>query len=159
MKNFITALLTIFLVACVPTKEMAVYVNEPIVGPKEIALVGNRAPWVIDIEKRLRSEGISIKRFASLGEATEKISESRSETKATATTRVILVLDGFAPNTGMTRCFGGGYNFNYISAEIIDAQNNETIAVYANSGYSEGCQPLSGTIFGDISGMVLNAFK
>ena len=55
MKNFGAILLTLVLAACVSTKEMAVYVDEPIVGSKEIALVGNRAPWVIEIEKRLRS--------------------------------------------------------------------------------------------------------
>ena len=157
--RYLMVCLALLLVACVPTREMAVYVSEPIVGPKEIALVGNRAPWVIEIEKRLRAEGVAIKRFASLGEATKQTSETQTETTATTTTRIILVLDGFAPNTGMTRCFAGGYNFGYINAEIIDSKNNETLSVYSNSGYSEDCPPLSGTIFGDITDMVLATFK
>lgn len=147
------------LASCVATKEVVVFADNPIIGPKEIALVGNRAPWVIEIERRLRSKGVKIKRFASLGEATQKISETRSETTTTTTTRVILALDGFAPNTVTTRCFGGGYNFRYINAELIDSETNETIAAYSNSGYSEGCQPLSGTIFGDITNMVNSAFR
>lgn len=118
-----------------------------------------RWPWFIEIEKRLRSEGVVIKRFASLGEATQKISETKSETTTTTTTRVILVIDGSAPNTTMTRCFGGGYDFSYINAEIIDSANNETISAYSNSGYSEGCQPFSGTIFGDITNMVVSTFR
>lgn len=151
---------TIFMLAgCVPTKEQAVYVTHAIDGPKEIALVGTRYPWVTQIETRIRKAGIKIKRFASVSEATEKLSDTTSETFNKATARVILVLDGFAPNTSMTRCFGGGYNFQFINAELIDAENNETIATYANSGWSENCPPLSGTIFGDITEMVVNTFQ
>jgi len=150
---------TLILSGCVTTKEQAVYVTQAIDGPKEIALVGTRYPWVSQIESRIRNAGIKIKRFASISEATEKLSETTTETYTKATARVILVLDGFAPNTSMTRCFGGGYNFQFINAELIDAKNNETIATYANSGWSENCPPLSGTIFSDITNMVVNTFE
>ncbi|MDB0016475.1 hypothetical protein N9E28_02880, partial [Alphaproteobacteria bacterium] len=80
-----------------------------------------------------------------------------NETFDKATARVILVLDGFAPNSSMTRCFGGGFKFNYINAELIDSLNNETLASYSNSGYSEGCPPLSGSIFEDITNMVFQS--
>ena len=144
---------------CVATKEKTVYVTTPINAPKEIALVGTRYPWVSQIETRLRAKGFKIKRFASVSEATTKVSSSTTETYNKASTRIILALDGYAHNTSMTRCFGGGYNFNYINAELIDAKNNETIAVYYNSGYSENCPPLSGTIFTDITEIVEGTFK
>jgi len=40
--------------------------------------------------------------------------------------------------------------FEYIDAELIDVKTNETVLHYSNSGYSENCPPLSGTIFKDI---------
>ena len=155
----IITLTTLALFGCVSTKEQAVYVTEAIDTKREIALVGIRHPWVNQIEMRLRKEGVKIKRFASVSQVTERISRNKKETYNEASTRLILVLDGFAPNTVMTRCLGGGYKFNYINAELIDALNNETIANYANSGYSEGCPPLSGTIFQDVTSMVLKVVK
>lgn len=151
--------LLVFLSGCVPTKEVATYITKPIDGPKQIALVGTRYPWVTQIETRIRKKGFSIKRFASVKEVTKKVSDTTTETYNQATARVVLVLDGYAPNTSMTRCIGGGYDFSFINAELIDAKSNETIAVYSNSGYSENCAPLSGTIFTDIANMVDGSFK
>ena len=145
--------------ACVSTKSEAIYASGVIEGERVVALSGSRQPWTVEIEKRLRAKGYAVKRFASVTQAIEQVSESRIETYKQASARVILHVDGFAPNTAMTRCFGGGYDFEYISAELIDALNNETLATYSNSGYSENCQPLSGTIFGDIVAMVDAVFK
>ena len=161
MKNIllILALNFLFLTGCVSTKEEATFILEPLDAPKEIALIGTRYPWMTQLETRLRDSGFKIKRFASVSEATEKISETKSETYNEATARVLMVVDGYAPNTAMLRCFGGGYQFQFINVELIDVSKNETIATYANSGYSENCPPLSGTIFSDINDMVNNTFR
>jgi hypothetical protein len=145
--------------ACASTKSEAIYVRGEIEGEHVVALSGSRQPWTVEIEKRLRAKGYAVKRFASVTQAIEQVSERRIEAYNQASTRVILHVNGFAPNTAMTRCFGGGYDFKYISAELIDALNNETLATYSNSGFSENCQPLSGTIFGDIVAMVDAVFK
>lgn len=88
--------------------------------------------------------------MASQNAAIEQTSESKTEIYNEASARFIMHVDGFAPNSSMTRCFGGGYNFQYINVELIDIETNETAMHYSNSGYSENCPPLSGTIFTDI---------
>lgn len=148
-----------FVSACVATKSEAIYARGKIEGERVVALSGSRQPWTMEIEKRLRAKGYTVKRFASVTQAIEQVSESRIEVYNQASARVILNVDGFAPNTSMTRCFGGGYKFQYITTELIDALNNETLATYSNSGYSENCPPLSGTIFGDTVAMVDAIFK
>ena len=57
------------------------------------------------------------------------------------------------------RCLGGGYKFNHISADLVDAATNETILNVNGSGYSEKCPPVSGTIFSDIANAVNGAWN
>ena len=152
-------LISVAQAGCVSTKSVDVFVSEKISGPKVIAMSGVRAPWVFEIEKRLRARGFEVKRWASQNRAIEQVSPNKLEAYNEASAQVILRIDGFAPNTSMTRCFGGGYKFNYITVEAIDVAKNETLAAFSNSGYSENCPPLSGTIFGDIAGMVDGLFK
>ncbi|HTR88359.1 MAG TPA: hypothetical protein VMI56_28010 [Reyranella sp.] len=71
----------------------------------------------------------------------------------------MLRINGDAPNTALERCMGGGYKFKFITAELIDLQTEETLGTYSNSGFSEDCAPLSGTIFGDIARMVASVFR
>ena len=149
----ITALLCT-LSACATIKSEEIYSHGVIDGERVVALSGPRQPWTVEIEKRLRAKGYAVKRFSSVTQAIEQVSKHRIEAYNQASARVILHVDGFAPNTVMLRCMGGGYNFEYISAELIDTLNNETLATFSNSGYSENCQPLSGTIFGDIAALV-----
>jgi hypothetical protein len=99
------------------------------------------------------------KRFASTNIVSEETAAGRITTYAEASARVVLRVDGYAPNTSLERCFGGGYKFNHITAEVIDTKTNETLATYSNSGYSENCPPLSGTIFADITKMVAGVFR
>ena len=139
---------------CVSTQTKDVFIEAKITGPKIIAMSGKRAPWVYEIEKRLRKNGFKIKRMASQNVTVEKVSPTKTEAFNEASARFILHIDGYAPNTSMTRCFGGGYRFEYIDAELIDVRTNETVLHYSNSGYSENCPPLSGTIFTDITQMV-----
>lgn len=144
---------------CVSTQTKDVFLTEKISGKKEIAMSGTRAPWVYEIEKRLRKNGFKIKRMASQNSTIEEVSSTKTEVYKEASTRFILNINGRAPNTSMTRCFGGGYNFSYINAELIDVRNNETVLHFSDSGYSEGCPPLSGTIFTDIAQIVTEAWK
>ena len=151
--------LTLAMLGCVSTQSQVVFEPGVVDGPKVIALSGPRHPWTVEIEKLLRSRGYEIKRFASTTRATELTSPGRVESYNQSSARVVLHVDGFAPNTSMTRCFGGGYKFSYIIAEIIDTARNVSLATYSNSGYSENCPPLSGTIFRDIADMVDAVFS
>jgi hypothetical protein len=151
--------LLMFLSPCTTTQSSAIYGRGVVEGPRVVALVGPRYAWTAEIEKRLREKGYAVKRFASVVTVTEQVSANRSETYREAVARVALRVDGYAPNTAMTRCFGGGFQFDSINAEVIDLKNNETLATYSNSGYSENCPPLSGKIFTDIVRMVDAVFK
>jgi hypothetical protein len=144
---------------CVSTKSSEVYATATVAGPRVVALSGARQPWTSEIEKRLRDRGFVVKRFTAVARVSEQTGPGRIETYSEASARVVLRVDGSAPNTSMTRCFGGGFKFDYISAEVIDTKDNETLATYSNSGYSEDCPPLSGTLFGDIVRMVEAVFK
>jgi hypothetical protein len=67
-----------------------------------------------------------------------------------ASARYVVQLNGFAPLEWAFRCMGGGYKFNYISAEVIDTKTNQSIYSFNDSGYSENCPPVSGSIFTDL---------
>ena len=48
----------------------------------------------------------------------------------------------------------------YLSnADLIDLQSNETMASIESRGYSEGCQPLAGKIYTNITKMVVTSWK
>ncbi len=144
---------------CVSTKSSDIFLDKPITSPKVLAVQGTRAPWVYEIEKRLRKQGFKIKRMASQGTAIEDVSPTKTKAYREATAQYILLVDGYARNDSMNRCFGGGYNFDYIDIEMIDVRNNESVLHYSNSGFSEGCQPMSGTIFTDIENLINSAWK
>ncbi len=87
------------------------------------------------------------------------VAMTKTEVYKEASTRFILHIDGYAQNNSMERCFAGGYKFNHIDVELLDTQKNETVFHYSNSGYSENCPPLSGTIFGDIANLTNSAWQ
>lgn len=144
---------------CVSTETTDIFATEKVTGAKEVAINGARTPWMFEIERRLRAKGFTVKRWTSQTRVTEQISPSAVQEYNNASSRIILHIDGYAPNTSMTRCFEGGYKFEFITAEIIDVGKNETLAAYSNSGYSEGCPPLSGSIFSDVVAMVEAVFE
>jgi hypothetical protein len=149
----------ITLSGCASTKDVDVMSDTKITGPKVIAMSGDRGAWIYQIEKRLKADGFTLNRMESQQVTVEKQSETKTGIYNEATARYVLNVQGSAPNGAMTRCYGGGYNFNYIDAELIDLKDNKTIFHYSNSGYSEGCPPLSGHIFGDIAELTKNAWK
>jgi hypothetical protein len=157
--HILPLLLILTLSACNSTRDEYIYTSEKVTGKREVAFVGRRQPWVSEIEKRLRQKGIRVKRFATIKEVTKKVDDSQSETYNQATTRVVMQIEGYAPLDFMHRCVGGGFKFAGINVELIDVKNNETLATYSNSGYSENCPPLSGTIFGDITKLVVSVFE
>lgn len=132
---------------------------EKITGPKVITLSGTQAPWVYEIERRLRAKGFKIKRMNSQLVATEKVSETRTESYKEASARYILDVNGYAPSGSMRQCFGGGYDFQYLNVELLDVKTNEIAMHYSDSGYSENCQPMSGSIFGDVAESVSSLWK
>jgi hypothetical protein len=103
-----------------------------------------------EIERRLRERGFRLKRWASVKQVEESYG-NRKEQFREATTKYVLEVDGYASLDAMHRCIAGGYNFDYLSAQVIDVANNEVIFSMDGHGHSEGCAPLSGTIFGDIA--------
>ncbi|WP_141201918.1 hypothetical protein [Citrobacter braakii] len=158
MKKLLIAGLAIMLVGCASTKNVDVVATEKAQGERIIAVNSSRAPWVYEIEKRLKQKGFTVLRSASQQVTIEKQTNSTTGIYNEATTRYVLNLNGFAPNNTMTRCYGGGYDFEYIDAELIDVKNNQTMFHYSNSGFSENCPPMSGTIFTDITNLVANAW-
>ncbi|HID9280208.1 TPA: lipoprotein [Serratia marcescens] len=160
MRRVIIFTLSILVLSgCASTKSVDVMTTEKITGPKVIAIAGDRGAWVFEIEKRIKRNGFTIKRAVSQQEVTQVVALGRTATFNEATARYVLNIQGYAPNNKMQRCYGGGYNFDYIDAELIDLVDNKTIFHYSNSGYSEGCQPMSGNIFGDISDMLNQSWK
>jgi len=94
-------------------------------------------PWVTSIKERLAKRGVSVKSYSS-----------------TAKTKFVLHLNANAPTGFWHNCFGGGYQFDYYIAELIDSTTNEVISSVEDKGFSEGCQPLSGTMYTDTVNMV-----
>lgn len=151
--------LAVLLQGCVSTKSIDIMSDEKIMGQKVVAMSGSRGPWVYEIEKRLKQRGFQIKRMASQNSSIEQVSDTKTDVYNEASARYILHIDGYAPNNSMERCFGGGYRFSHINAELIDIVKNETVFHYSNSGYSENCPPMSGTIFGDIVNLTDSAWQ
>ena len=155
MKNilfsvFIAVFSGVVLSSCASTRNTDIFIDHKIESPKMIAMSGTRAPWVFEIERRLKKRGFKIKRMASQNVAVERISDNLVNEYNEAAARFILQIEGYASNHKMRRCYGGGWNFDFINVELIDVETNETVMYYSNSGFSEGCPPLSGTIFTDI---------
>jgi len=135
-----------------------VIVDQKIEGPKVIALDAPRTPWVVEIEQSLRKSGFKVLRRASVNKVTEKVTDARTEEYRESATRYVLVVSGSAPMDSMHRCFAGGYDFEYLTAELVDTRTNETLLNVTGSGYSENCPPMSGSLFGNITSAVVNAW-
>ena len=146
--------LGLFISSCVATGKQTLSVDEKISAPKIIALnVYDGGPWMREIEKRLKQAGFTVLRSESINEAIE-VEGNKVIKYNEATTRYFLLVDALAPVNFAHRCFGGGYNFDYINADLIDLRSNQTIASIEGRGYSENCPPMSGTIYGDITKMI-----
>jgi hypothetical protein len=110
-------------------------ITEPIDDKKVIALSGQRFPWVVEIEQRLKNKGFTVLRYSSVQRVTEKAPD-KDVSYQEASARYVVQLNGFAPLEWALRCMGGGYKFNFISAEVIDTKTNQSIYSFNDSGYS-----------------------
>ncbi len=143
------AVIASILVSACATGTVVVQNEEKISGPKVVALDAPLEPWVPQIEKRLRQQGFQVKR----------ISRDSTGGLANLGSRYVLRIGGEHYRGWERRCFGGGYKFHALSAELMDLQTNEAIASVSGEGYSEDCPPASGTIFGDVAKMVADRWE
>lgn len=150
MKKFLAITSLCVLITACATGQKTVLSDKRIDEPKVIALDAPRTPWTIEIETRLKKAGFKVLRRSTLRKVTEQVTEQRGEQFNEATANYVLVIEGSALLDVMHRCFGGGYKFDYINAELVDVRANETLVSINGSGYSEGCQPLAGSIYQDI---------
>jgi hypothetical protein len=158
-KIFKILILSFILTGCVAVGNQTLEVENKISQAKVIAVnVNTGGPWMREIERRLKKEGFKVLRAASINEAIE-VSGKKLIKYNEASTRYFLRVDAAAPTDAMRRCFGGGYNFDYFYADLIDLESNETIASIESRGYSEGCQPLAGKIFTNTTLMVVNSWN
>jgi len=130
---------------------------------KVIALDAPRAPWVIEIKNHLKTKGFKVLRWSTRTHVTEQIASTRIEQFNESEVKYVLVIEGFAPydweKRWAKRCIEGCYNFDHISAYLVDTATNKTILNISGSGYSEKCHPMSGTIFSDIANAVDDAWN
>ena len=158
-KAILILVLGLFITSCVATGKQTLSVDEKVSAPKIIALnVYDGGPWMREIEKRLKHAGFTVLRSESINEAIE-VEGNKVIKYNEATTRYFLLVDALAPVNWAHRCFGGGYNFDFINADLIDLHSNQTIASIEGRGYSENCPPMSGTIYGDITKMIVESWK
>ena len=154
MKNFFFIVVTSFVLAgCVAVGNQTLKVENKILAPKIISINKNSGPWMGEIERRLQKAGFRVIYSTIRGQRTEI--DSKSEFKYNqASTQYFLVIDAAAPTDFARRCFGGGYNFDYIYAHLMDSSSGQTIASIESRGFSEGCPPLNGSIYENITKMV-----
>lgn len=136
-----------------------VFVDRKIEGPKIVALDAPRTPWIDEIESRLRQTGFQVMRGTIQLRDREQLSASKSEGVRETAARYILVIQGSAPLDAWRRCVGGGYQFDSISAELVDTTTKETMFSVTGSGYSENCPPVSGDIFSNITKAMSEAWR
>lgn len=141
-------MLALLLSSCA-TGTVVVQSEKKITEPKVVALDAPLAPWVPQIETRLRHKGFQVKRF----------SRNQAGALDDLGARYVLRIAGDYYRGWEQRCFGGGYKFHSLMAELVDIKTNESVASVTGEGYSENCPPLSGTIFGDIAKMVAERWE
>ena len=147
------------LTGCASSGRVVQLSDATIDGPRVLALDAPSAPWVIEIQNRLKKKGFRVLRWSSRTRVTEQTSSSRLESYNEAEARYVLIITGQAPYNWANRCFGGGYRFDHISTDLVDTATNETILNVNGSGYSEDCPPMSGSIFTDIVKAVDGVWK
>ena len=157
MKKIFSLLFLIVLSSCIAIGEQTLRVQNKIVAPKEISINLNSGPWMGEIERRLQAEGFKVIITSSSGQTTVTNKDKQFKYNQ-ATAQYFLQINASARTDFMARCFGGGYNFDYIYANLIDIQTQETIASIQSRGFSEGCPPLEGAIYTNIAKMVSDSW-
>jgi hypothetical protein len=138
----------VFLTACATPRRVDRFVDGPLAGPPAVALAAEDKPWVPEIERRLRRQGVKVVR-APLGREVPKDIGAR----------YTLRLTGKGGTDKATRCFGGGHNFDHITATVIDRETRRTVLTVSDSGYSENCPPASSDMFAGIARAVAGLWR
>lgn len=159
MKKLLTAIAVVLsLYGCAHT-DTVMMSEEKVEGPRVIALQARSSAWLPEIEKRIRQKGFRVLRMSSQRSVREQVSPTRSEEYKEAAARYILVIDGQPNMDPMRRCFGGGWYFFNLTAELIDARTNESVMTISGAGYSEGCPPASSNLYQNIADSLDKAWK
>lgn len=158
MRHLLMGIISLSLVGCAGS-QLVTMTDKKIDAPKIIALDSPRAPWVAEIEKRLKTAGFKVLRVPSRATVQETVSDTRKISYKDTEAQYVLHIEGYAPLDTMNRCFAGGYRFDEIMAELVDITTNETVFSYNDRGYSEDCPPLSKSIFGNIVKAVESSWK
>lgn len=73
--------------------------------------------------------------------------------------KLLVVIDGSVYGGDLNKCFGGGYKFNSYNVSIYDTKTSTLLASYDDSGYSEGCPPLSGKLYENTANLIKQVIK
>jgi hypothetical protein len=140
--------------SCIGHATMTVAPITAFIGPKELVSVGERGEASDVLDDYLRDRGIRLKRLPTMRDVTRVVSAQRLESTTEPTVRYALELT----TSSTDRCFGGGFKFAYFRVEVTDLVLNETVLTMKASGYSEKCQPMSGSIFTDVANQIAKAW-
>ena len=129
--------------------------DQPLHGPRVLAFIGSRGDVADEIEDRLRDKGFRVKRFASVERITRVTSGGQLAQYDEASARYAVETDARV----VVRCFGGGYRLTRIRVDVIDLASNEVVLSLKGSGYTEDCEPMSGTIFADVANAISGSWE
>lgn len=73
--------------------------------------------------------------------------------------KLLVVIDGSIHEGELNKCFGGGYDFKSYNVSIYDTKTSTLLASYDDSGYSEGCPPLSGKLYENTASLIKQVLK
>lgn len=104
--------------------------------------MGNEPDVVRALEEALRSRGFRVKR-------------QYAQASGAAPQRYVLE----TTSDTLDRCFGGGFRLRSLTVELIDAAHHEAVYSAEASGYTEKCQPMSGSVFGDIADALMQNWR
>lgn len=138
----------LFLASC-SHQDVIKLTDKKLEGKKEVAITtDDSGVWLYKLIAEIEKQGVSVKRTSSTGETT--ITENGKSFKyEQAASRYILKVNGSVDHA--RRCFGGGHTFNNLSLEVFDSQENKGVAMFTDSGYSEGCPPAISSMFEDLA--------
>lgn len=157
MKRIIPTVFAVLLAGCSTAPQIKLMDQAKISEAKTITVISDRRPWVSEVEDRLRDAGFKVLRMPVQKTVQRSAADGSTEQYRQAASRY--VLDIQARTSTAQECFGGGYDFDYIVAELIDLQENTTIMRVRQSGMSENCPPASGSIYQNIVNAVKDRWK
>lgn len=159
MKAIIVAFAAILALGGCAHSDTVMMTDSKMEGPRVVALQARSSAWLPEIEKRIRQKGFKVLRTTSQRSVREQVSPTRSEEYKEAAARYILVIDGQTNLDPMRRCFGGGWFFFNLTAELVDTSTNESMMTVSGTGYSEGCPPASSSLYQNIADSLDKAWK